>query len=169
MSLEDSMNTLAKAMDKYADALTAALNADPKKFVIVNMTNVPAADVAAATPAATEPAQAAAKPGRKSKAEKEAEAAAAAAAAGEADAFGEDAVAEAAGEEDPFGEAAAEPAAPKLDQEAIRGLVLKVKTEKGADIAKKLLEHVGVKTLGAIAEKDYQKVVDLAKKVGVSL
>jgi hypothetical protein len=166
MSLEDSMNNLAKAMDKYAEAITAALNTDPKKFVIVNISQA-SGDAAgsAAAPAADAAPAGKGKGGRKPK---ETPAADAGAAAGEADPFADGAAA--ADEADPFGDgAAAEPETPKLTADTIRALVLKVKTEKGAEIAKKLLTHVGVDTLAKIPEKDYQKVVDLAAKVGVTL
>jgi hypothetical protein len=123
MSLEDSMNTLAKAMDKYADAITAALNTDPKKFVIVNISG--AAD-AATSSAATPAADATAAKGKGGRPKKETPAATPAA----DDTFGEgtDTVSDAEAE-DPFGEAAAEVEAPKLTAVSIRALVLKVKIE----------------------------------------
>lgn len=51
----------------------------------------------------------------------------------------------------------------------IRDLLMKVKEKKDAAAARAILSEVGVKTIAQIAEKQYPKVIALAKKVGVSL
>lgn len=157
MSLEESMATLAASNIKLADAMTRYAG------VMENISKGnPTSAVTATAGDAAKPQTAA----QKKAAEK---AAAEAASAGGADPFAEPG-ADAGGEADPFGaDAPAEETAPAITAADIKKLVLKVKEVKGADIAMKLLKSVGVDTLGKIAEKDYEKVVENAKKVGVSL
>lgn len=171
MSLETAMQAQTEALLKHADALNnyanvlnSIANANPNSIVVHNVA-APAGDGAAA---ASAPAAEGAKRGRKSAADKAAEAAAAssagtgAAASDGGDDFG--------GEEaDPFGESSAAPATPALTRDSITKLVIRVKDEKGKDTAIKLLKHLGVDTVAKIEEKDFQKVVDLAGKVGITL
>lgn len=165
MSLEESMKDLAEsnrelagAMRNYAAVMQGIADRNPDHIVTPSAT----AETSAAD-TADKPAKG--KGGRKSQADKDAAAKAdVKAQAGEADPFAE------GGEEvDPFAEESETPAAPVLNAEAIRGLVLRVKTEKGDEAAKKVLAHVGVKTLGQIKEDDYQKVVDFCARGGIKL
>lgn len=153
----DAMNNLANAMNRYATLMEKVAAAGglslPAPTAPSDPTPTPEPSAAATTPKATR--------GRKATTEK----ATTPAANAEVDAFEEGG--DTGAEEDPFGEAAA-PAAKAITAEDIRTVVLKVK-EKNKDHALKLLAAVGVTTLSQIQEKDYQKVIDLAKKVGVSL
>lgn len=142
MSLEDAMNNLATAMNRYADTMDRISNSNPTQIAVA------AGGSTEAAPAADK-----GKPGRKKK-EDTAEAAPAAAAA-EPDPFADD-----AGEE--------EEAAPELTAEVIRGLVMKVK-DKNKDHALALLKKVGAETVSKIDPAQYPKVVELAAKVGVTL
>jgi hypothetical protein len=172
MSLEESMKDLAEsnrelaaAMRNYAGVMQGIANKNPDHIV-----TPPAA--ASTTEAATT--EAAAPPkgkgGRKSQADKDAAAKAdVKAQSGEADPFAEGNT-NAGEEEDPFADSSEVAAsAPKIDANAIRGLILRVKSEKGDDAALKVLAHVGVKTLGQIKEPDYQKIVDFCARGGIKL
>jgi hypothetical protein len=160
MSIEDSMNRLAAAQEKLADAMTHYATV-MQNIADGNPTSLVAPSTKSAEPAASAAAPAT-KGKRRTKAEIEADAAKAATAEGdgEADPFATE-------EADPFADGAEE-AEPVLTAEVIRGLVLRVK-EKNTENAHKLLKALGVATLGAIQEKDYPRVVELAKKVGVTL
>lgn len=177
MSLEDSMlklaasneavaasnNNLAAAFNNYANVLTGIANGNPD-HVIVHQVAAPAGDGQATTEATG------GKRGRKSAADKAAEAAAASAASTNKSvddavaAFGDAPTAEV----DPFGEEPAE-TEKALTREDITKLVLKVKDTKGKDVAMKLLDKLGVKTVATIPDEQFRKVVELAGKVGVSL
>lgn len=160
MALEDSMNNLAEAMNKYAavmsrhcDLTERALNAGATS---VKVTGPGESQETTDTPPAEKKTRG--RPKKTDKTDTKTDDS-----NNDADAFGAG-----EGEEDPFGDAA--PAAtPKLDTAVIRGLVMRVKEAKGDDTALKLLAKVGAKTLAGIPEEKYQEVVDLAKKVGVTL
>lgn len=159
MSLEQSMQDLAAsnlelaaAMRNYAGVMQSIASSKPTELVAPTATD--ATDATPETPAMRK---------RRTKAEIEADAKA------EADALRASQGADAGEEEaDPFADE--EPAAPKaITKDDVRTLILAVKNTKGDDVAKKLLEKLGVKTLGTITEKDYPKVVELCGKVGVTL
>jgi predicted component of type VI protein secretion system len=148
MSLEEALKDqaeasreLASAMRYYADTLRAVAAGNPGQVVAPNN---------AADTAATEDKPAKGGRGRKAAEPKEEPKAA----ASEPDPFGEE-------EEEAAGE-------PELTADAIRGLVMKVK-EKNKDHALALLKKIGAETISKIDPKDYQKVVELAAKVGVTL
>lgn len=144
MSLEDAMNNLATAMNRYAGVMENISKSNPTTL---------AAATGGTTAATDKP-----KTAKEKKAEAEAAAAAAAADAG------------GGSEPDPFAEEGEEgnDEKPELTAEVIRGLVMKVK-EKNKDHALALLKKVGAETVSKIDPKQYEKVVELAAKVGVTL
>lgn len=148
----DAMNNLAAAMNNYASVMQAVAAGNPGSVV---------APAAAAGQPTTDAAPPEKKKGGRPPKDKTPPAADAIDEA--ANAFGEGEA-----EEDPFGEEPAAPAQKALTAEDIRGLVLKVKA-KNKDHALALLKKIGVSTLGQIQEKDFEKVVELAGKVGVTL
>ena len=143
MSLEESMLKLAASMDRYADTLDRISKSNPTQIAVA--TGGTAGETAEA-PVADK------KPGR-----------------GKAKAVEAAPEPEAAEEVDPFAdEAAEEEAAPELTAEVIRALIMKVK-EKNKDHAMAIIKKVGADTISKIDPKQYEKVVELAGKVGVSL
>jgi hypothetical protein len=156
MSLEQSMqdlaasNTeLAAAMRNYAAVMQSIAAKNPDHIVTAPQSTPDSA------------------PPEKTKSKRRTQAEIAADAKAETAALAAEADTEQAGEADPFADEAEE-TTPALTAAVIRDLVLRVKA-KNASHALQLLEKVGVKTLSAIPEAQYPKVVELAKKVGVEL
>lgn len=151
MSIEESINKLADSQNNLASAMTHYAT------VMQNIASGNPSTIVAPTGAADAGGADAGDTGKKPRGRAAAAAKAAEAAKG------------AAAEPDPFGDdAGAADAEPELTAEVIRKVVLAVK-EKNKDHALGLLKKIGVSTLAQIEEKDYQKVVDLAAKVGVTL
>jgi hypothetical protein len=166
--LAESNRELASAMRNYAGVMQGIADKNPTHIVAAPQITNNAADAGPTPEAAKEKG----KGGRKSQADKDAAAKAdtkaQAGAAADADPFAADT--NGADEPDPFGsDEPAAAAAPALTAEAIRGLIIRVKNEKGEAAAKKVLAHVGVATLSQIKEADYQKVVDFCARGGVKL
>lgn len=173
MSLEESMSTLAEsnnrlaaALDKYAGVIEGLASANGVAFA--GGTPVASGNSDAGSDAGSEGATGTTKRKRRTAAEIAADAKA------EADKLaGKTADGDGSNEPDPFGDDAdpfgdAEPEKPALTADSIRALVLKVR-DKDKALATGLLKKLGVDTLAKIEPAQYEKVVELAGKVGVTL
>lgn len=154
MSLEKAMEQYAVALEKNAEALNKHTEVMQRVLEQGVAFAVPADTVAAAQK--PEPAKTEDKPkrGPKSKPEKEEKSAPK---ADDGDDFGDD---------DDFKE---ESSSESLSADDIRNLLMKVKDDKGADAARGILKELGVAAIAQIPEKDFEKTVKLAAKVGVKL
>jgi hypothetical protein len=150
MSIEQTLDNLAKALVGYTDAIN--VQTQVLKDINANGVQITRNDAGAATPAATE-----GKKPTKAEIKAAAEAAAAAAkAAAEAEAGGDDG--------DDWGDSPATPAK-ALTAEDVRDAILKVRDKggekKNVDEAKSIMAKLGVKTPSEIKPEQYEKAVKL--------
>lgn len=153
MSLEQSMEKFAAALDKSAEALNKHTEVMERALEQgVALIGPTAGGDATAAPAKPEPVKRGPKPKKEeSKAEPDTNK--------PDDDFGSE-------EPDDFAD---EPEDTKVTAEQIKDLMFKVKDKKGVDAARAILAEVGVKTIAQIPEASFNKVLALAGKAGVKL